>query len=162
MTQNTYDYIIAGGGLAGLSLAFYLNQSSLRDKKILIIDREMKSQNDHTWCFWEIGEGAFEQIVYQKWNSVWFHGTNHFSEFLSLENYVYKMIRAVDFYKAVWKQINANSSFTFLQAEISAVKNDVVTTNQGEFSANEFIFDSFTRKTYDNPKYQNLWQHFLG
>ena len=25
--QNTFDYIIAGGGMAGLSLAFYLNES---------------------------------------------------------------------------------------------------------------------------------------
>ena len=162
MAENTYDYIIAGGGMAGLSLAFHLNRSSLKNKKVLIIDRETKNQNDHTWCFWEKEESTFESIVYRKWNGVWFHGTNKFSEFLSLENYVYKMIRAVDFYEFVFSQIKGNSNFTFLQAEILAVENDVVKTNQGEFLANEFIFDSFTRKTYDDPNYQNLWQHFLG
>jgi lycopene beta-cyclase len=162
VTEKTFDYIIAGGGMAGLSLAFYLNQSRLRDKKILIIDREIKNQNDHTWCFWENGESTFEEIVYRKWNGVWFHGTNGFSEFLSLENYVYKMIRAVDFYDFIWAQIKQNSNFTFLQAEISAVENGIVKTNQEDFSANEFVFDSFTRKTYDNPNYQNMWQHFLG
>ena len=52
---NTYQYIIAGGGMAGLSLAFYLNQSTLKNQSILIIDREIKSANDHTWCFWEQG-----------------------------------------------------------------------------------------------------------
>jgi lycopene beta-cyclase len=47
--ENRFDYIIAGGGMAGLSLAFYLNESRLRDKKILIIDRDAKIENDHTW-----------------------------------------------------------------------------------------------------------------
>lgn len=148
--------------MAGLSLAFYLNQSTMRDKKILIIDREIKNQNDHTWCFWEKEENPFESIIYRKWSNVWFHGTNDFSEFLSLENYAYKMIRAVDFYQFILSQINENAGFTFLQAEIISVENDVVKTNKGEFSADKFVFDSFTRKTYDNPKYQNLWQHFLG
>lgn len=162
MAENTYDYIIAGGGMAGLSLAFYLVQSSLKNKKILIIDREIKNQNDHTWCFWEAEESAFETIIYRKWNGVWFHGTNDFSKFLSLENYLYKMIRAVDFYEFVFSQIKENPNFTFLQAEILQVENDIVKTNQGEFRANEYIFDSFTRKTYDDPNHQNLWQHFLG
>ena len=162
MAQISYDFIIAGGGMAGLSLAFYLNQSTLRDKKILIIDREIKNQNDHTWCFWEKEENPFESIIYRKWSNVWFYGTNDFSEFLSLDNYAYKMIRAVDFYQFILSQINENESFSFLQAEILSVENDVVKTNKGEFSADKFVFDSFTRKTYDNPKYQNLWQHFLG
>ena len=148
--------------MAGLSLAFYLYQSTLCDKKILIIDREIKNQNDHTWCFWEKEENLFEEIIFRKWNGVWFHGTRGFSKFLSLENYVYKMIRAVDFYAFVFSEIKQNNNFTFLQAEISAVENDVVKTNQGDFRAGNFVFDSFTRKTYDNPNYQNLWQHFLG
>ena len=162
MAQISYDFIIAGSGMAGLSLAFYLNQSTLHDKKILIIDREIKNQNDHTWCFWEKEENPFESIIYRKWSNVWFYGTNDFSEFLSLDNYAYKMIRAVDFYQFILSQINENESFSFLQAEILSVENDVVKTNKGEFSADKFVFDSFTRKTYDNPKYQNLWQHFLG
>jgi lycopene beta-cyclase len=162
VAEKSYDYIIAGGGMAGLSLAFYLNKSLLKEKNILIIDREIKNQNDHTWCFWEDNNGAFESIVHRKWNGVWFHGTQKFSEYLNLENYTYKMIRAVDFYEFVFSQIKENSNFTFLEAEISAIENDVVQTNQGEFRASEFVFDSFTRKSYDNPKYQNLWQHFLG
>lgn len=39
-----YDYIIAGGGAAGLSLAYQLVQSSLRDRRILIIDRDEKEK----------------------------------------------------------------------------------------------------------------------
>ncbi len=92
MRSSHYDYIIAGGGMAGLSLAYYLNQSRLRTKKILVIDREQKNKNDRTWCFWEKGESAFESIVHRHWQKVWFHGTN-FSEWLNISPYQYKMIR---------------------------------------------------------------------
>lgn len=51
--MQKYDYIIAGGGLAGLSLAYYMNQTVLREKSILIIDQDTKTKNDRTWCFWE-------------------------------------------------------------------------------------------------------------
>lgn len=166
MAKKTFDYIIAGGGLAGLSLAFYLNESVLREKKILIIDRDAKEQNDHTWCFWERSKGAFEEIVFRKWRGVWFHGADDFSKFLDLGEYEYKMIRALDFYKFVFGKINQNPNITFLQADISEVVSEanqpVVKTGNGEFAAADFVFDSFTRKTYDNPKYQNLRQHFRG
>ncbi|HSK72900.1 MAG TPA: lycopene cyclase family protein [Pyrinomonadaceae bacterium] len=162
MAQKSFDYIIAGGGMAGLSLAFYLNESRLRDKKTLIIDRDAKDKNDHTWCFWEKEKSAFGEIVFREWKGFWFHGTRDFSEFLSLDDYSYKMIRAVDFYEFVFSKIEQNPNFTFLQTDIQAIENGVVKTGKGEFTAKEFIFDSFTRKAYDNPKYQNLWQHFKG
>ena len=162
MAKNYFDYIIAGGGLAGLSLAFYLNESHLCDRKVLIIDRYEKNENDHTWCFWETGAGAFEEIVFRKWKRAWFHGTRSFSEKLDLGEYVYKMIRARDFYEFVFSTIKKNPNFTFLQAEISAIEHATVKTDKGEFVANEIVFDASTRKTYDNPKHRNLWQHFRG
>jgi lycopene beta-cyclase len=160
--ENRFDYIIAGGGMAGLSLAFYLNESRLRDKKILIIDRDAKIENDHTWCFWEKKNGAFEEIIFRKWRKIRFHGTRDFSEILDLGEYEYKMIRAADFYKFVLEKLKKNPNFMFLQAEIEQIEGEIVKTKSGEFRAEEFIFDSFTRKTYDNPKYQNLRQHFHG
>lgn len=148
--------------MAGLSLAFYLSESSLREKKVLIIDRDAKVDNDHTWSFWEKEKSAFEEIVFRKWQSIWFHGPGDFSENLNLGEYEYKTIRAIDFYEFVKAKINANPNFSFLQADISEVENETVKTEKGEFLAKNLIFDSFTGKKYDNAKYQNLWQHFLG
>ncbi|MEO6588546.1 MAG: lycopene cyclase family protein [Pyrinomonadaceae bacterium] len=163
MAENTFNYIIAGGGMAGLSLAFYLSKSKiLRNKKILIIDRAAKDKNDHTWCFWEKEKSAFEEIIFRRWKSVYFHGTRGFSATLDLGEYEYKMIRAADFYEFIFDKIRQNPNFTFLQNEIISVENGIVKTNESKFSASELIFDSFTRKTYDNPKYQNLFQHFHG
>lgn len=143
-------------------MAFYLNESRLRKKKILIIDRDAKTANDHTWCFWEKGESAFEEIIFNRWKTMWFHGTHGFSKLLDLGEYRYKMIRAADFYQFILQKINENPHFVFLQTEIESIDNEIVTTAAGKFSAKEFVFDSFTRKKYDNPKYQNLFQHFQG
>jgi lycopene beta-cyclase len=162
MQGNSYEYIIAGGGMAGLSLAFYLNESSLKDKKILIIDRDKKDENDHTWCFWENENSVFEEIVFQRWSKFWFHGTRDFSELLSFGDYQYKMIRAIDFYEFVIEKLIRNSNISFVRADITGIENDVVKTSDGEFTAREFVFDSFSRKEYNEPEYHNLWQHFLG
>ena len=37
--------------MAGLSLAYYLTQSAWRDRSILLLDKEVKTQNDRTWWF---------------------------------------------------------------------------------------------------------------
>ena len=190
--QNTYQYIIAGGGMAGLSLAFYLNMSSLKDKKILIIDREEKNVNDHTWCFWETGKSPFEEIIFKKWQGVWFYGTNNFSQFLDLQDYTYKMIRGIDFYEYILPILKQNSNITFLQADIIGIDNvcgdygdaqsdndiamvggnldhefkgsnyPTVKTDKGDFMASEMVFDSSFRSKYNNPKHHNMLQHFKG
>jgi len=36
--MKKYDYILAGGGCAGLSLVYHLLESRLKDSQILIID----------------------------------------------------------------------------------------------------------------------------
>jgi lycopene beta-cyclase len=161
-SQNTYHYIIAGGGMAGLSLAFYLNQNPFfKDKKILIIDREEKNKNDHTWCFWEKSRSPFEEIIAQKWKGVWFHGTNNFSQLLDLEDYTYKMIRGIDFYEYIIPMLKENPNISFLQADVLEVT-ETVKTSKGDFYASEFVFDSSFRSKYNNPDYHNMLQHFKG
>ena len=147
--------------MAGLSLAFYLNKSSLRDKSILIIDRDEKNTNDHTWCFWEKERSPYEEIIAQKWKGVWFHGTDNFSQLLDLQDYTYKMIRGIDFYNYVIPILKQNLNITFLQADISEVTENVK-TDKGNFYASEAVFDSCYRSKYDNPKHHNMLQHFKG
>lgn len=161
MSEN-YDYIIAGGGMAGLSLAFYLSQSHLRGKKTLVIDRENKTANDRTWCFWEKENSAFDETVFRRWQGVFFHGAANFSAFLNLGEYQYKMIRAADFYRFVREKLAENDNINFLQTDISRVENGSAATGKGIFAAREIVFDSVTPNDYDNENYQNLRQHFLG
>ena len=72
--MKRYDYIIAGGGCSGLMLALELINSPLKDKSILIIDKEKKTTNDRTWCFWETGDNHLEKLVFKSWDTANFYG----------------------------------------------------------------------------------------
>ncbi|OIN55984.1 lycopene cyclase family protein [Arsenicibacter rosenii] len=162
--MKKYDFIIAGGGMAGLSLAYHLSQSPLRDRSILILDKEDKKQNDRTWCFWEEGEGPFESILFRKWQTVEFHGTG-FAGPLDLGNYQYKMLRGIDFYDHVRSHLAQFPNIEFRQATINRVKE----TPQGGFViANDepymatYVFDSTFPLDLKDPDRHNLLQHFKG
>ena len=50
--MQRYDFILAGGGAAGRSLAYHLARSPLRDRSILIVDRSLRARPDRTWAYW--------------------------------------------------------------------------------------------------------------
>ena len=168
--MKKYDFIIAGGGMAGLSLAYYLSQSPLRDRSILILDSELKNRNDRTWCFWEPDvasanyTSAFDSILFRKWKTVSFHGTTYAGT-LNMGDYQYKMLRSIDFYEFVRKELSKHPTIEFQQATINRIKD----TPQGGFViANDepyladYVFDSTFALTLDQPENHNLLQHFMG
>lgn len=161
-----YDYLIAGGGAAGLSLVHHLLQTRLSQKKILIIDRDQKQANDRTWCFWEAGPGPFEAIVHHRWQHTYFHG-EHYSELLDLHPYQYKMIRSYDYYQHIKEAITAHPNVEWLSAEVQAMHESgagaQVTTSAGTFTA-DWVFSSLRnpRERAHLNGYTYLLQHFKG
>ncbi|MBO0950637.1 lycopene cyclase family protein [Fibrella forsythiae] len=162
--MKKYDYVIAGGGMSGLSLAYYLTLSPLRDRSVLIIDKEAKDTNDRTWCFWERGEGPFEPILFRKWNTVDFYGTT-LSGPLNIGDYQYKMLRGIDFYDHVRAHLANFPNIEFRQGTI----NRLINTADGGFLivddepiVADFIFDSTYPLNLKNPDHHNLLQHFKG
>lgn len=150
--------------MAGLSLAYYLTQSPLRDRSILILDREQKNRNDRTWCFWENGAGPFESVMFRRWDKVSFHGTTHAGP-LDLGSYQYKMLRGIDFYAFVQNELDKWPNIERIQANINRIKD----TPQGGFViANDepyiadYVFDSTFMLRTDDPDRHNLLQHFKG
>ncbi|NET39663.1 MAG: lycopene cyclase, partial [Cyanothece sp. SIO1E1] len=115
-----FDYIITGAGGAGLSLIHHLCQSPLKDKSILVIDKDTKDSNDRTWCFWEQKAGPFEEIVYRSWDKLSFHSKT-FSKELEIAPFQYKMIRGIDFYRYVQEKTVAQSNIQWLQAEVQDI-----------------------------------------
>jgi len=121
-TAQQYDYIIAGAGCAGLSLAMHIIQSGkFTDKKILLIDKSEKKQNDRTWCFWETQPGLFESIIYRRWGSAWFH-SNSFSKKLELAPYEYKLVRGIDFYEYCFRIIRQQPHFDIVFDDILSIE----------------------------------------
>ena len=129
LSTKTYDYIIAGSGCAGLSLLYrMLLEPELSNKEILIIDRETKSKDDRTWCFWEKSPDIFESVVYHQWQVLDFK-SKYFSDELDIRPYTYKMIRGLDFYNFVYQFAAAYPNVHFMQSKITAM---LVTGNQVE------------------------------
>ena len=153
-------------GCAGLSLAVHMIRSGkFSDKKILLIDKEKKDKNDRTWCFWETGEGAFEDVVYRKWERAWFHA-DEFSELLDLSPYQYKMIRGIDYYRYCLDIINAHPKFDIVYAPVEEFfqhQDSASVKAGGTMYTAGFIFNSIMLKPPQirNGKYY-LLQHFKG
>ena len=163
--REIYDYIICGGGCAGLSLAYQINlKPELKEKKILILESENKNTNDRTWCFWEKTDGPFQEIIHHQWNNAWFYGPT-FSRLLDLNPYSYKMIKADRFYLFTHQQLASNSNIVFKKAKVSGLKENpettVVQTNLGSFEG-KYIFNSIPAKGPKKENYHYLLQHFKG
>ena len=59
--MKEFEYIIIGGGCAGLSLAYELNlHQKLNDKTLAIIEPRDNYTKDKTWSFWKINCHDFE------------------------------------------------------------------------------------------------------
>ena len=161
-----YDYIIAGAGCAGLSLAMHIIHSGkLQDKKVLIIDQDPKNSNDRTWCFWQSEEDLFEPIVYKEWQKLWFYGDN-FSKELSIHPYTYKMIRGIDFYTHCLEVITRQPNFTVRFEKVDHVFSSDVTSGvriKEETIHAEYVFNSilFEKPSLRSNQYW-LLQHFKG
>ena len=165
--MNEFDYIIIGAGASGLLLADAMaNDSFFDQKKILLLDKAPKNSNDRTWCFWEKGNGQFEEIIHKKWNSIHFKGED-VAKRTKIDPYSYKMIRGIDFYDHYLKKVKATSNITFVQdtvvgisetedlVEVKAVNN----TYTGKYIFNSlFDYKMATQQT----KYPVLQQHFIG
>ena len=162
MLSNQYDYIFAGGGASALSLLVRMQKEGLlRDKKVLVVDKDQKVHNDRTWCFWEEKEGLFEPCVIKTWNKIRFASPGYDAK-LNPQPYKYKMIRSQAFYQYCKDVISQNSNIHFVQASILNFENDVVVTSEGRYKG-ALIFNSILQNlNKDESRYHYFLQHFKG
>lgn len=164
-TSKTYDFIITGAGCSGISLLVRFVQSGqFRNKRILLVEKERKSSNDRTWCFWEQTPGLFEPIVFKRWDRLKFFGTD-FAAQLEIEPYYYKMIRGIDFYDYGLKIIRESGIVEIIHGQVESIRNisdKVVVAVGGQDYEAEWVFNSILFPKSDFSKYYSLQQHFKG
>ena len=175
--MDKYDYIIAGAGCAGLSLLHYLIQDeSLSQKKILVIDINLQKSNDRTWCFWEEGSSEFEHLITKSWASISIHKAAQ-NYLLPTTPFTYKMIEGLSFYESIIHKAKQHNNIDWEEATIVAIKDHTVHWEGGSAKAN-YIFSSILSynpvfkdsisiqslnslsKNYSKKPF--LWQHFKG
>ncbi|MCR9017383.1 lycopene cyclase family protein [Aquiflexum gelatinilyticum] len=162
-----YDYIITGLGCAGLSLVYYLLDSPLKDKKILLIDHSSKTENDRTWCYWaEKPLGIHPKntpLVY--WDSISITESKK-SISADLQNLKYFHVKSLDFYKEIIEKIKRFPNVSILKDSVEKIESivggpvQVLTSKSGVFKSN-FLFNSipFPSQRSEN---QILKQSFVG
>ena len=164
--MRQFDYIICGGGMAGLSLAYYLKKSKLTEKSILIIEPNEKNTNDRTWAFWERTQNTFEDILYRKWDSVQLIDANGNPQKLDMGDYQYKLLRGIDFYNFVIGELKKYDGIEWLKDSVKKIKEDtdgaIVETQSGEVLKAVLVFDSTYQLNLTLKHNHNLLQHFKG
>lgn len=163
MSKN-FNFIIIGGGMAGLQLALQLSRDRFFEQKtIAIIDPSPKTENDKTWCFWEKGKGQWESIITKSWDKGRFISSEKNIE-LNLEPYKYKMVRSLDFYYTAKSELAGLENFDFVDDEIIRIDEAsmVAYGKKGSYGAIH-IFDSRITSAYlEDPKSTKIFQHFKG
>ena len=165
--MNQSSYIILGAGASGLLLAYRMSLDSyFDDKSILIIDQVKDKGNYKTWCYWEEGEGEWDELLTKKWLKVFF-GSKDFTETLDISPYSYKMIRSEKFYHKIWRSIELKSNITFVEDSVktySEIDNRVkVVTNKSTYFGLKLLNSILDKTVYETQqKYPVLQQHFVG
>ena len=68
--MKEFDYIIIGGGCAGLSLAYELDfHEKLKDKTLAIVEPRQEYKRDKTWSFWKVIPHNFDDCVKKNWEN---------------------------------------------------------------------------------------------
>ena len=145
--MKEFDYVIIGGGCAGLSLAYELElHDKLLDKTLAIIETRPDYKRDKTWSFWKVFDHNFQDCVIKSWNNFSIN-TSDASHELRNEKYPYQSINSEKFYNKINLKLSTNKNIQFFK-------------NIDELNTEEsIIFNSVYEGSADKSK---LWQHFQG
>jgi lycopene beta-cyclase len=145
--MKEFDYIIIGGGCAGLSLAYELEiNSKLKEKNLAVIEIRDEYKRDKTWSFWKVSDHNFEDCVIKSWNNFTINSSEGFNELIN-KSFPYQSIDSGKFYKKINSKLRMNPNVSFFK-NLSEIN-----------SKNSLIFNSVFEGKLDKSK---LWQHFQG
>ncbi len=145
--MKEFDYVIIGGGCAGLSLAYELEiHEKLKDKTLAIIEPRDEYKRDKTWSFWKVTSHNFDDCVKKNWVNFSINIPEK-TNYLQCKSSPYQSIDSGLFYEKINRKLNENKNIFYFK--------DINQINL----KNSFIFNSVPSIKKD---YQNLWQHFCG
>jgi lycopene beta-cyclase len=165
--MRRYDFILAGGGAAGLSLAYRLVRSPLGDRSILIVDKNPTERSDRIWSFWSRQPAPLAEIVSHSWSKLRV-AAGGCDRTISLGGYRYQTIHGRDFYQLIQCELTGHPNVDLLTGTVRNL-------DDGEEYARVvvddtcyegcWIFDSLPALAdlEPNPRlYQSTAQYFRG
>ena len=145
--MREFDYIIIGGGCAGLSLAYELEiHEKFKNKTLAIIEPRNDYIRDKTWSFWKVAAHNFDDCVKHSWSNFSVNIPNQ-TKYVQCDNSPYQSIDSGLFYEKIINTLKKNTNINFFK-------------NINEISTeNAFIFNSVSNVSDSK---NDLWQHFSG
>ena len=146
--MKEYDFVIIGGGCAGLSLAYELDiHNKLYDKTLAIVETRDEYKRDKTWSFWKVAEHNFNDCIKNSWKQFSIK-TNSETKVIKCDQFPYESIDSGLFYDKINIRLKKNKNIKFF----NSIKDIDIN--------NSFIFNSLPTLKEDNDT--DLWQHFHG
>ncbi|HKK87475.1 MAG TPA: lycopene cyclase family protein [Saprospiraceae bacterium] len=160
-----YDAIIIGGGASGLHLALkLLDDEFFHEKNMLLLEKSEKNDNDKTYCFWEEGEGPWDNIITQSWKTALVAQEDEILQ-LTSHPYRYKMLRSLDFYQYAKKRIQQSENIHWREETVLKLEDDGQVITKDNSYHGTYIFDSRPpdlSRAIKSPHHHTLLQHFKG
>lgn len=168
--ETDYDYVIAGAGCGGLSLAVHLLDAGV-GARVLILDPRTTFPHDRTWCFFDVADHPFAEAVSHEWRR-WRVVDDHHDVVRGSDRFAYQHLASVDFYAAALERLGAAEAAEVRLGEgvrriVDRGDHVVVTTDGGPVTA-RLVFDSRPSEARVFPadgaasREVNLLQHFVG
>ena len=146
--MKEYDFVIIGGGCAGLSLAYELDiHNKLDDKKLAIVEPRDEYKRDKTWSFWKVNDHNFNDCIKNSWKQFTIK-TNSETKVIKCDQFPYESIDSGLFYDKINIRLKKNKNIKFFK-NIKDVNLE-----------NSFIFNSLPNLKGGSES--SLWQHFHG
>ena len=113
--MKEFDYVIIGGGCAGLSLAYELEiHEKLKDKTLAIIEPRDEYKKDKTWSFWGVTSHNFDDCVKKKWENFSINIPEK-TNYLQCKNSPYQSIDSGLFYEKINNKLNENKNISLFK-----------------------------------------------
>ena len=136
--MKEFDYVIIGGGCAGLSLAYELEiHEKLRDKSLAIIEPRDEYKRDKTWSFWKVISHNFDDCVKKNWKNFSINIPEK-TNYLDCKNFPYQSIDSGLFYEKINNKLKTKTRTMALKPQ-SIRKNMRILANGELISKKDII-----------------------
>jgi lycopene beta-cyclase len=163
-----YDFVLAGGGLAGLSLACRLTETAAFERcSILLVEQDAKERNDRTFSFWSSAPGPFDAAICRSWDRLRVAGPDGARD-MDLGAYGYHTIRGIDFYRHARQRLAQHANVAFLRGHVERIVDGPDAAEvlvDGQTITATWVFDSRPPRLTDqseDERHTRLKLHFRG
>jgi lycopene beta-cyclase len=153
MNAAVYDAVIAGGGLAGMSLAAHLAAGGWWGRRVLIVDDPAAQPSAISWGFWSRTDGLLDDAVSRRYDRIRIHADGA-ERILPLCPYGYRVVRRPDLVRVVRRLLRRCPGFEIRSGRVEDVRDGpsaAETIVGGQAVRSRWAFDSVTRPSRVGP-----------